>query len=76
MLEGEVELIKEEVSVILGQLSNQYRTCVVDALRSSFPLPALLKAAGLSSSSYYCQREAMNAPDKYAYLRDPILRIS
>lgn len=76
VLESELELIKKDVSVIPGQLSNQHKTMVVDALRSSFPLPALLEAVGLSSSSYYYQRQAMRAPDKYAHLRQPIHRIS
>lgn len=49
---------------------------VVDALRPSFPLPALLQTVRLSTSSYYYQRKAMSAPDKYAHLREPIKRIS
>ncbi|OFI52936.1 hypothetical protein BKD83_04860 [Corynebacterium diphtheriae] len=44
VLEKELEIIKKDVSVIPGQLSNKHKTDVVDALRSTFPLAMLLAA--------------------------------
>lgn len=53
VLEKELEIIKKDVSVIPGQLSNKHKTDVVDALRSTFPLAMLLAASGLAASSFY-----------------------
>lgn len=44
VLEKELELVKKDVSVIPGQLSNKHKAEVVDALRGEFPLSMLLAA--------------------------------
>ena len=46
---------------------------IIDALKSKYPLPDLLKQLELSKSSDYYQESAMRKPDKYADLRSRIL---
>ena len=41
-------------------------------LRPKFPLPGLLQLAGLARSTFYYQRAALAAPDKYAELKAQI----
>ncbi|WP_105674242.1 IS3 family transposase [Arthrobacter sp. MYb213] len=55
-----------------GHLNNRQKTLVVDALRSSYPLPMLLETIGLSTSIFYYQVKAMGRPDPYAHVRDRI----
>ena len=69
LVDKELELVKKDASVIPGELTNQHKTQVIDALRHEFPLQMLLKAAQLASSSFYYQLHAMAQPDKYADLR-------
>ena len=47
ILEKELDLVKKDVSVIPGQLTNKQKTDVVDALRRTWPLPLLLASIGL-----------------------------
>lgn len=72
VLEQELSLVKKDVSVTVGELTNRQKTQIVDALRSHLPLAMLLASIGLSSSSFYYQRQAAAAPDKYASLRKHI----
>ena len=44
-------------------------------LRQDYPLPALLKAAGLSRSTFYYQAAVLEAGDKYAALKARIRAI-
>lgn len=56
MLERELELVKKDVGVIPGQLSNLCKTRIVEELRQRFPLVLLLRLAKLRPSSYqYCR---------------------
>ena len=50
-------------------LTNRERTRVVDAIRGEFGLAACLKAVGLKRSTYYYERGAIAAGDRYAVLR-------
>ena len=50
-------------------LTNGERTRVVDAIRGEFGLAACLKAVGLKRSTYYYERGAIAAGDRYAVLR-------
>lgn len=45
---------------------------IIDALKSKYPLPDLLKQLELSKCSYYYQEFVMRKPDKYAALRTRI----
>ena len=49
--------------------ANRERTRVVDAIRGEFGLAACLKAVGLKRSTYYYERGAIAAGDRYAVLR-------
>ncbi len=53
----------------LSMLTNRERTRVVDAIRGEFGLAACLKAVGLKRSTYYYERGAIAAGDRYAVLR-------
>lgn len=52
-----------------SMLTNRERTRVVDAIRGEFGLAARLKAVGLKRSTYYYERGAIAAGDRYAVLR-------
>lgn len=52
-----------------SMLTNRERTRVVDAIRSEFGLAACLDAVGLKRGTYYYERGAIAAGDKYAALR-------
>ena len=52
-----------------SMLTNRERTRVVDAIRGEFGLAACLKAVGLKRSTYYYERGAIAAGDRYAVLR-------
>lgn len=52
-----------------SMLTNRERTRVVDAIRGEFGLAACLKAVGLKRGTYYYERGAIAAGDRYAVLR-------
>ena len=52
-----------------SMLTTRERTRVVDAIRGEFGLAACLKAVGLKRSTYYYERGAIAAGDRYAVLR-------
>lgn len=76
VLEKELELIKKDDSVIPGQLSNSHKTCVVDALRTTYPLTLLLRVIGLAPSSFYYHVQQRGMPDKHAHVREVLHQIS
>lgn len=49
---------------------------IIDALKSKYSLPDLLKRLGLSKSSYYYQEAAKKKPDKYSDIRNRIRQLS
>lgn len=48
---------------------------IIDALKSKYSLPDLLKRLGLSKSSYYYQEAAKKKPDKYSDIRNRICQL-
>ena len=48
---------------------------MIDALKSKYPLPDLLKRLGLLKSSYYYQETAQRQPDKYSDIRTRIRQL-
>ena len=48
---------------------------IIDALKSKYPLPDLLKRLGLSKSSYYYQETVKKQPDKYTDIRSRICQL-
>ena len=75
ILRETIGVLKKDPSVDPSDLSNREKAEVVDALRGQFPLNDLLKRLGLPRSSYYYQRAAIAAGDKYADLRPVIAGI-
>ena len=72
VLEKAAEVIKKEEGVSLGNLTNREKAVVIDALRNRYNLKTLLSVLQMSKSSYFYQKTAMAAPDKYAYVRGKI----
>ena len=63
------ELLKKDLGVNLMLLTNREKAVLVDALRSTHELSALLDALVLPRSSYFYHRARVKAPDKYADAR-------
>ncbi len=76
VLERELELVKKDVGVIPGQLTNLHKTRIVDALRTSYPLRTLLGLIDLRPSSYQYCRKVLERPVPYVDLRAQITQIS
>lgn len=72
---GAAELVKKDPGADPSNLTNREKTILVGALRDRFALGELLDAVGLAKSSYFYQVHAMEAPDKYAELRESIAEI-
>lgn len=72
---GAAELVKKDPGADPSNLTNREKTILVGALRDRFALNELLDAVGLAKSSYFYQVHAMEAPDKYADLRESIAEI-
>ncbi|MHC9622859.1 IS3 family transposase [Corynebacterium diphtheriae] len=66
---------KKTIPIDPADLSNKFKTIVVDALRSCFPTSLLLDIVGLSSSSFYYQRKVLHSPSKYAELTEVVTEI-
>lgn len=75
ILRETIGVLKKDPSVDPSDLSNREKAEVVDALRDGFPLNDLLARLGLPRSSYYYQRNAIAAGDKYAGLRGLIAEV-
>lgn len=78
-MQMEIDILKETINVLKKDpgidqtaLKNREKAVIIDALKSKYPLPDLLKQLELSKSSYYYQESAMRKPDKYADLRTKI----
>ena len=59
-------------SIYPSNLSNRFKTIVVDALRSAFPISLLLDIVGLWSSSFYYQAQSLEEFSKYAELTEKL----
>ena len=73
--QGAAELVKKDPGVDPKNLTNREKAILVGALRGRFALKELLEAVGLAKSSYFYQVHAMEAPDKYAELREAVAGI-
>lgn len=78
-LQMEVDILKETINVLkkdpgvdLTSLKNREKAVIIGALKNRYSLPKLLKRFSLSKSSYYYQKSAINATDKYLKLRERI----
>ena len=78
-MQMEIDILKETINVLKKDpgidqtaLKNREKAVIIDALKSKYSLPDLLKRLGLSKSSYYYQESAINKPDKYSDIRNRI----
>lgn len=73
-LEIAAETIKKEEGISLKTLTNREKAIVIDALlsRSKYPLKKLLTVLNMAKASYFYQKSAMKAGDKYAEIRETI----
>ena len=63
------ELLKKCLGVDLQLLSNREKTLLVDALKNTYALSALLTKLDLARSSYFYHCSRLRRPDKYADAR-------
>jgi transposase InsO family protein/transposase-like protein len=66
---GAIELVKKDPGADLEKLTNREKAILIDALRPEVPLNDLLLCLHMAKSSYFYQKDAIAAPDKYAELR-------
>jgi transposase InsO family protein/transposase-like protein len=66
---GAIELVKKDPGADLENLTNREKAILIDALRPEIPLNDLLLCLNMAKSSYFYQKNAMVAPDKYAEIR-------
>lgn len=76
VLERELELVKKDVGVIPGQLTNLHKTQIVNELRTRYPLRVLLSLLCLRPSSYQYCRKVLQRPVPHGELRAHIAQIS
>jgi putative transposase len=69
------ELLKKGLGVDLHLLTNREKTLLVDALRQTHALPALLTRLELARSSYFYHRAQLWVADKYCDVRRTIADI-
>lgn len=69
------EILKKGPGADQSKLTNKEKTMLIDALRSEYPLPMLIKRFGIARSSYHYQRNALSLPDKHAQTRIDTRRI-
>jgi putative transposase len=63
------ELLKKDLGIDRRLLTNREKTQLVDALRSTYTLPELLREVGLPRSSYFYHRARLDVADKYVEVR-------
>jgi transposase InsO family protein/transposase-like protein len=63
------ELLKKELGIDRQLLTNREKTQLVDALRPNYLLTELLRAIGVSRSSYFYHRARLEVADKYVEVR-------
>jgi hypothetical protein len=69
------EILKKGPGADQCKLTNKEKTMLIDALRSEYPLPMLIKRFRIARSSYHYQRNALSRPDKHARIRIDTCRI-
>ena len=72
----EIDILKETINVLKKDpgidqvaLSNREKAVIIDALKTKYSLPHLLKKLRISKSGYYYQEKVLIQPDKYFSLR-------
>lgn len=67
------EILKKGRGVNLKKLTDQEKAIAIDALKPKYELKELLMLFQMAKSSYFYQRSVLQAPDKYAALREVIV---
>ena len=75
ILNATAEVLKKDRGIDPERLTNREKTIVIDALRTVYPLNELLKRLSMAKSSYFYQRNALTAPDRYADVRKRIREV-
>lgn len=70
ILEATAETLKKDQGADPKRLTNREKAAVIGALREKYPLNELLRDLAIPKSSYFYQRTAMAAGDKYSNLRE------
>lgn len=75
-MQMEIDILKETINVLKKDpgidqtaLSNREKAVIIDALKTKYSLPHLLKKLHIAKSSYYYQEKVLIQPDKYFSLR-------
>lgn len=66
------ELLKKEEGIDPQDLTNQEKTLLIDALRTTYELRELLGQLEMPRSSYFYHRGRLRSPEKYRQLRSAI----
>ncbi len=81
-MQMEIDLLKETINVLKKDpgvdqtsLKNREKAVIVDALKSKYSLPVLLKQLDFSKSSYYYQRTVNRKGDKYSDIQKRITEL-
>ena len=81
-MQMEIDILKETINVLKKDpgvnqtsLKNREKAVIVDALKSKYSLPVLLKQLDFSKSSYYYQRTVNRKGDKYSDIRKRITEL-
>ena len=72
ILRETIHVLKKDQGVELTPLRNREKAVIIDALKSKYSLPILLKSLDMANSSYYYQKQAMCYKDKYQSIRECI----
>lgn len=75
-MQMEIDILKETINVLKKDpgidqtaLSNREKAVIIDALKTKYSLPNLLKKLHMAKSSYYYQKKVLTQSDKYFSLR-------
>lgn len=75
ILKETINVLKEDSGMDQTALSNREKAVMIDALKTKYSLPLLLKKLNLSKSSYYYQKKVLSQQDKYFSLRIRIKKL-
>lgn len=72
LLEVAASLIKKGKDISLETLTNREKAIAIDVLRNKYKVAELIPAIGIARSTYFAQKKAMRAADKYSLVRKKI----
>ena len=81
-IQMEIDILKETSHVLKKDpgvdqtvLKNREKAMIIGALKNKYSLPKLCFKLGIPKSSYYYQKAALRADDKYRELRSRIIKV-